>query len=126
MRLSDRINEMQFSPIRKYNTLAREAENEGKKIYRVNIGQPDIATPVAFIKAIRKWDDDVLAYAEIQHNRKLSKNRTRSKLLFDIFKDADALDRVRFGIRDLNMSYIRNDISKHFVLIARLNLENIK
>ena len=71
MKLSDRINELQFSPIRKFNVMAKAAENSGKKIYRLNIGQPDIATPKAFMKAIKKWDEEVLAYAESDGNTEL-------------------------------------------------------
>ena len=40
------------------------AEKEGKKIYHLNIGQPDIATPPAYYEAIRKFDRKTLAYAE--------------------------------------------------------------
>ena len=40
------------------------AEKEGKKIYHLNIGQPDISTPPAYYEAIRKFDRKTLAYAE--------------------------------------------------------------
>ena len=35
----------------------------GKKIYRLNIGQPDISTPSAYYEAIRSFDEKTLAYA---------------------------------------------------------------
>ena len=45
MEVSKRCAAMQFSPIRRFNVLAFEAEREhGKKVYRLNIGQPDIET----------------------------------------------------------------------------------
>lgn len=69
---------------------------------------------------------DNLAYEEIRNNRQLSKNREKNTLLFNIFKDADALDRVRFGIKDLDMHYLRIPISKQLTLVARLNYERIK
>ena len=53
-------------------------------------------------------------------------NRSRSKMLIDIFKDADALERVRFGIKELDMNQLRLPISKELTLVARLYLENIK
>ena len=55
---------MQFSPIRRFNTYAFEAEANGKKVYRLNIGQPDIETPVCFKEAINNYDQKVIAYAE--------------------------------------------------------------
>ena len=39
-------------------------------------------------------------------------------LMYKILKDADALDRLRFGVKELNMDYLRLDISKTLVLIA--------
>ena len=65
MEVSKRCAAMQFSPIRRFNVFAFEAEREhGKKVYRLNIGQPDIETPPCFMEAIRKFDKKVIAYAE--------------------------------------------------------------
>ena len=64
MRLSQKVQDMQFSPIRKFNVYAIEAKAKGKKVYHLNIGQPDIKTPAAFMEAIRNYDSEVLAYAE--------------------------------------------------------------
>ncbi|MCF7890387.1 pyridoxal phosphate-dependent aminotransferase [Candidatus Bipolaricaulota bacterium] len=51
------------SPIRKLNPLADRAKDEGVKVYHVNIGQPDIATPDEFMNGIREADFDVLSYS---------------------------------------------------------------
>ena len=64
MDVSKRVAAMQFSPIRRFNTYAFEAEAEGKKVYRLNIGQPDVETPECFMEAIRAFDKKVIAYAE--------------------------------------------------------------
>lgn len=64
MQLSNRVNSMQFSPIRKFNVFAIEAEKKGKKVYHLNIGQPDIETPSCFMEAIRNFDKKVIAYSE--------------------------------------------------------------
>ena len=64
MKVSDRCAAMQFSPIRRFNTYAFEAEDQGKKVYRLNIGQPDIETPKCFKEAIDNFDQKVIAYAE--------------------------------------------------------------
>lgn len=64
-------------------------------------------------------------YKEIMNNRQLSKNRSKAKLLFDIFKDADALDRVRFGIKALDLKQLRLPISKELSISARMYLEYV-
>ncbi|MCB6993743.1 pyridoxal phosphate-dependent aminotransferase [bacterium 210820-DFI.6.37] len=64
MKLSDKVLAMQHSPIRKFNPVAQKAKDAGKKVYHLNIGQPDIETPPCFMDAIRSFDQKVVAYAE--------------------------------------------------------------
>ncbi len=64
MKLSEKVLGMQHSPIRKFNVYAFDAKAKGKKVYHLNIGQPDIKTPSVFMEAIREFDSEVLAYAE--------------------------------------------------------------
>lgn len=66
MKLSQKIQEMQLSPIRKFVPYADAAVAAGKKVYRLNLGQPDIETPKAFFDAVKNFDQDVLAYANSQ------------------------------------------------------------
>ncbi|ABR48770.1 aminotransferase, class I and II [Alkaliphilus metalliredigens QYMF] len=63
MNLSKRITSMQESPIRKLVPYAQAAKANGKKVYHLNIGQPDIETPSSFMEAIRNFDEKVLAYS---------------------------------------------------------------
>src|SRR5665648_1238870 len=63
MKLSKRVLAMKHSPIRKFYVYANKAKAQGKKVYYLNIGQPDIKTPKAFMEAIRNFDADVLEYA---------------------------------------------------------------
>ena len=49
--------------MRKFHPLAVQAEKQGKKIYHLNIGQPDIKTPEAFYDAVKNFRADTLAYA---------------------------------------------------------------
>lgn len=63
MEFSRRIISMQQSPIRKLVPYAEEAKQKGKKVYHLNIGQPDIPTPDVFWEAIKNYDEDVLAYS---------------------------------------------------------------
>lgn len=78
---------------------------------------------VSFICEYHSLDDEK-AYNEIEHTEKINKKRYR--LLYDVFKDADALDRIRFGIQDIDNKYFRNDISKRFILIAKIIFEGLK
>ncbi|MBR3146737.1 MAG: pyridoxal phosphate-dependent aminotransferase [Eubacterium sp.] len=64
MQISEKSKQMELSPIRRFNEMARDAENRGIKIYRVNIGQPDIKTPECYMEAVRNYPDDVIAYME--------------------------------------------------------------
>jgi len=50
----------------------------------------------------------------------------RTHLLFNIIKDADALDRVRFGKHGLDLSFLRLSESSKMTLVARLFIEEIK
>lgn len=63
MKLSDRICHLQASPIRKLVPLAIEAKAKGKKVYHLNIGQPDIPTPPCFYEAVSKGQNQILGYA---------------------------------------------------------------
>ncbi|ADK15189.1 MULTISPECIES: pyridoxal phosphate-dependent aminotransferase [Clostridium] len=66
MKLSNRILNMQFSPIRKLTPYAAEAKKRGTKVYHLNIGQPDVLTPDIFFKAISNFKENVLKYTESQ------------------------------------------------------------
>lgn len=63
MRFSRKIECCNLSPIRKFHPYAVEAEAKGRKIYHLNIGQPDIETPKEFFEATQKFHESVLAYA---------------------------------------------------------------
>lgn len=62
MNFSKRITSMQQSPIRKLVPIAENAKKQGKKVYHLNIGQPDIETPVEFFDAVKNFDEKVLKY----------------------------------------------------------------
>ena len=47
-----------------------------------------------------------------------------AKYLYTVLKDADALDRVRTGIRDLDLSYLRNPVS-HLLTPTAVSLQKI-
>ncbi|HIP99181.1 TPA: pyridoxal phosphate-dependent aminotransferase [Candidatus Bipolaricaulota bacterium] len=55
-----------MSPIRRLVPLANEAKRKGKKVYHLNIGQPDIPTPKEFLDGVRSAPVEVLAYSPSQ------------------------------------------------------------
>ena len=63
MQISINANRCEPSPMRKFHPLAVAAEARGLKIHKLNIGQPDIATPPEFYDAIRNYEEKTLAYA---------------------------------------------------------------
>ena len=63
MKFSSKIEKCGLSPMRKFAPYANEAVKNGKKLYHLNIGQPDIATPAAYFDAVKNFSQPVLAYA---------------------------------------------------------------
>lgn len=53
---------MPASPIRKLTPFADKAKADGKKVYHLNIGQPDIETPEGMLNAVKNIDFKVWAY----------------------------------------------------------------
>lgn len=60
--ISNRAKEMPPSPIRKLVPFAEEAKRKGRKVYHLNIGQPDIPTPKGMMDAFRNHNITVLEY----------------------------------------------------------------
>lgn len=54
---------MPQSPIRKLVPYAEKAKKEGKTVYFLNIGQPDIKTPEVALNAIKNTDKTVIEYS---------------------------------------------------------------
>lgn len=54
---------MPSSPIRKLVPFSDEAKKRGVHVYHLNIGQPDIETPEGARKAVKAFDQKVIAYS---------------------------------------------------------------
>ena len=67
---------MPASPIRKLVPFAEEAVRKGRKVYHLNIGQPDIPTPEGALEAVRNFRASVIEYSHSagheSYRRKLS------------------------------------------------------
>jgi len=70
-KISQRAKNMPPSPIRKLVPLSDAAKKKGIKIFHLNIGQPDIPTPLEFMNAIRHYSEEVLAYGNSKGSQKL-------------------------------------------------------
>ena len=62
-KISQKAVEMPASPIRKLVPYADKAKKQGKIVYHLNIGQPDIETPEVALNAIRNFDQKVIEYS---------------------------------------------------------------
>ncbi len=62
MNISQRANQTPASPIRRLIPFAEQAARKGKKIYYLNIGQPDIPTPPIYFEYIERYKPEVVAY----------------------------------------------------------------
>jgi aspartate aminotransferase len=66
--ISQRGQLMPPSPIRKLVPFAEAAKKRGTRVFHLNIGQPDIATPQAMMDAVRNIDFRVLEYSHSAGN----------------------------------------------------------
>jgi aspartate aminotransferase len=64
MKISNRALEMNFSPIRKLIPLADEAAKKGIKVYKLNIGQPNIVTPDSFFEGLHSYKEKIVTYSD--------------------------------------------------------------
>lgn len=65
-KLSDKMLQMKASSVRRLTKYAEDAEAEGKKIYRLNIGQPDLKVPKEYYERIRSFREPTVEYMPSQ------------------------------------------------------------
>lgn len=66
--ISDKGKAMPASPIRKLVPYSEEAKRKGRKVFHLNIGQPDIPTPEVAMNALRNINIKVLEYSHSAGN----------------------------------------------------------
>jgi aspartate aminotransferase len=66
--ISDKGKLMPASPIRKLVPYSEEAKRKGRKVYHLNIGQPDIPTPEVALNALRTINLKVIEYSHSAGN----------------------------------------------------------
>jgi aspartate aminotransferase len=62
-KVSLKADHMPPSPIRKLVPFAEKAKKDGRKIYHLNIGQPDIETPEVMLNAIKNSNIKIIEYS---------------------------------------------------------------
>jgi len=62
-KISEKGKRMPESPIRKLVPFAETAKKAGRKVYHLNIGQPDIETPEVALNAVRNFQQKVVEYS---------------------------------------------------------------
>ena len=87
--LSNRGQEMPSSPIRRLVPFADKAVADGKHVYYLNIGQPDIKTPETFLNPIKTMDMPVVAYGPSAGLMSLRKKFAEYYKRFDINVEAN-------------------------------------
>lgn len=71
--ISDKGKQMPASPIRKLVPYAEEAKSKGRKVYHLNIGQPDIPTPEVALDAVKNISVKVIEYSHSAGNESYRK-----------------------------------------------------
>lgn len=64
--LSHKMLKMKASSVRRLTKHADDAEARGKKIYRLNIGQPDLKVPMEYYERIRAFQEPTVEYMPSQ------------------------------------------------------------
>lgn len=72
-KISKKGQMMPSSPIRKLVPYAEQAYKDGKTVYHLNIGQPDIKTPEIALDAVRVHSLDILAYTRSEGSEEYRK-----------------------------------------------------
>ena len=80
---------MPASPIRRLVKYANQAASRGVKVYRLNIGQPDVPTPQAAFDALKKIDRKVLEYSPSEGLLSLREKLREYYKRFNIDVDVD-------------------------------------
>lgn len=91
LQISQRGIEMPASPIRKLAPLAYRAEDRGVRIYRLNIGQPDLPTPQKALDVLKNIDRSTLEYSPSQGYRSLRQALVDYYERYQIKLDADEI-----------------------------------
>ncbi|MDU5274546.1 pyridoxal phosphate-dependent aminotransferase [Peptoniphilus lacydonensis] len=89
MKLSNRIQKVGYSAIRELIPYERKAKENGKKIYELNIGAPDVSVPDVYYETFKTVKKGALPYAQAQGLPELRKATAKYYKNRNINFDAD-------------------------------------
>lgn len=122
--LSQLTNAIVFHDIGRKNDRVDDGHGKaGREVYEKNAGSS--ADPAVCFLIEYHCLDDKLAEEYLKTTDTI-RARKRTWFLYQILKDADALDRVRFGIYDLDVNQLRLPISHKLVPLAVTTVTGIK
>lgn len=108
-----------------YHDIGRDNDGVDEEHGRISREKYRGADPVVGFLIEYHCVDDRTAETALQQNE-IIKAKKRAWLLYQILKDADALDRVRFGIYSLDVNFLRQPISHKLVSVAVKAVAGIK
>lgn len=91
LQISQRGLDMPASPIRKLSPFAFDAEDKGIKIYRLNIGQPDLPSPKKALDALKTINRKTLEYSPSQGYRSLRESLVKYYERYKIYLAPDEI-----------------------------------
>lgn len=94
------------SPIRKLVPFAEAAKKKGTKVYHLNIGQPDIETPVPIMDAVRNANIRVLEYSHSAGNESYRRKLTEYYKKVGIDVDANEILITTGGSEAIIMAFM--------------------
>lgn len=106
MNVSKRGQTMPPSPIRKLVPFAEAAKKKGTKVYHLNIGQPDIETPVPIMDAVRNANIRVLEYSHSAGNESYRRKLTEYYKKVGIDVDANEILITTGGSEAIIMAFM--------------------
>lgn len=115
-----------------YHDIARDNDLEDNKHgeygYKYLLDNKIIKKENSILEFLMKYHciDDKEAIEYLSSTDYSKRKINNMMLMYKILKDADGLDRLRFGVRELDMDYLRLDISKTLVLIAVQSIKYLK
>jgi aspartate aminotransferase len=97
---------MPESPIRKLVPLANKAKSKGLKVYHLNIGQPDLATPEVALDALHNVDRRILEYGPSEGLLSFREKLVDYYRKFKIMVDVDDIIITSGGSEAVNFSFM--------------------
>lgn len=88
LKISAKSHSLPISPIRRLVPLAEAAAARGTHIYKLNIGQPDIHTPIEAVEAVQAIQDHIFPYSHsaglLPYRQKLVEYYRKNNITLDV------------------------------------------